>query len=487
MSGKFRNVLFSTHTNPGYMPPPQYGDCNIVCGPDYPDLRSLTGKLESVKTPFRQPYDIAALVNSIPPDQKPDLLISRVDCLLGNHPANVKALGMPKVAILGDSHHMQKPIETLVNYTFGERYDYFILDHNKQHAHWYFEAGIRNMVWIPALLLANDFRLPSPDTQEEICFVGQVGKHHPVRMQFIQKLQGQGLPVRMRGMKQRQAYYLYNQARISMNVSLNGDFNLRVFEILAAGGFLITDRLSPLTGLYDVFEEGKDFVDFDGVEEFVNKANFYLQNEVERNEVARRGHTTVGQKFSLKERWQVLERLILNGDIDPIYSVHTDKRIGRYQSLSRAHFFFRIRLYEWVQEQHRNFERLSIIIGDRADVRIGCDLADLSRAKIYLMSDANQASVELVSRCELQYKIQVLPESGLSGEQKSKLIIVCAADEFAELDARFKPGAVIISDWLELNADLAGLCREAAEKRSYQVDESAAGLFVLPADWELLP
>ncbi len=483
MSQELANLLFSTHTNPGYMPPPDYVAGSIICGPDYPDSWSVTGQLESVNTPFGKPYNVAALAHAIPLDQKPDLLIARVDCKLGNHPANVRALTIPKVAILGDSHHLTKPIETLVNYTFNERYDYFILDHNKQHAHWYFEAGIRNLLWLPALLLANDERPPLQATKKEICFVGQVGKYHPVRVHFIQHLLDQDLPLRVGGMKQSKAYDLYNQARISLNYSLNGDFNLRVFEILAAGGFLITDRLSPLSGLYDVFEEGKDFVDFGSSEEFKDKANFYLQNEKMRNEVALSGHATVNQKFSLAKRWQALESLILKGDIDPVYSVLTDKRIGRYQSLCRTHFFFRVRLYEWVQEQHRKFDHLSIILGDQADGRIGCDLADLPRADIHLQSGMNQANVELVSRCALQYKIRPLVGPDESVSQSGKRIIVCTSAEFDGLYSRFNPAAAIISDCLDLNAEQIGWLKAEAQKRGYQTDESVAGLFYRPADW----
>jgi spore maturation protein CgeB len=35
---------------------------------------------------------------------------------------------------------------------------------------------------------------------------------------------------------------IYNAAQITFNCSLNGDRNMRIFEVMAAGGFLVTDR-----------------------------------------------------------------------------------------------------------------------------------------------------------------------------------------------------------------------------------------------------
>jgi hypothetical protein len=41
---------------------------------------------------------------------------------------------------------------------------------------------------------------------------------------------------------------VYAESLACFNASLNGDLNFRVFEVLSAGGCLLTDRLAPEAG-----------------------------------------------------------------------------------------------------------------------------------------------------------------------------------------------------------------------------------------------
>ena len=171
MKFAWKNVLFSTHTKPAYMPPPMYGENMVVCGPLYPNRKSADGTVISLNTPVGQRYDIASVIAALPDEQKPDIVIARIDAGMGNVPVNIAAAGVPTLALLGDSHHMRAPLTNLLRYTLNERYDFHILDHNKQHAHWYLEAGLRNVVWIPALLLDANFKPPVADTKKDIVFI----------------------------------------------------------------------------------------------------------------------------------------------------------------------------------------------------------------------------------------------------------------------------------------------------------------------------
>lgn len=55
--------------------------------------------------------------------------------------------------------------------------------------------------------------------------------------------------------------------------------NIRLFEIPACGGFQLSERSNEILGL---FEEDKEIVCFETVEELISKCNFYLKDESER-------------------------------------------------------------------------------------------------------------------------------------------------------------------------------------------------------------
>jgi len=73
--------------------------------------------------------------------------------------------------------------------------------------------------------------------------------------------------------------------------------NLRVFEALAAGAFLLTDYCDELS---ELFEIGQEIEVFKTNQELAEKVHYYLVNPVKRLEIANRGHT----KFLNSHTWQ---------------------------------------------------------------------------------------------------------------------------------------------------------------------------------------
>ena len=89
-----------------------------------------------------------------------------------------------------------------------------------------------------------------------------------------------------------------NQSRINLNFAhtSTAGASVRVFKIMASGGFLLT---TPWKGMEDLFEVGKDLDTFTSPEELREKIEFYLNNKQKRDEIRLNGHKTV-QKFMPK-------------------------------------------------------------------------------------------------------------------------------------------------------------------------------------------
>jgi len=93
------------------------------------------------------------------------------------------------------------------------------------------------------------------------------------------------------------------QSRIVLNIT-NSNFycvetglNLRIFEVLAAGGFLLTDHYEEIA---ELFEIGKEIETYSSASELKEKVTYYLNHEEERLKIAAAGK----RKFYALYTWE---------------------------------------------------------------------------------------------------------------------------------------------------------------------------------------
>jgi hypothetical protein len=95
---------------------------------------------------------------------------------------------------------------------------------------------------------------------------------------------------------------VYGQSKIVFNASINKDLNMRFFEALASGALLVTDRIE--NGLPDMFREGEHYVGYSTVEEAIEKIDYYLNNIIERETIAREGQRVALAHHTYLHRWE---------------------------------------------------------------------------------------------------------------------------------------------------------------------------------------
>lgn len=105
-------------------------------------------------------------------------------------------------------------------------------------------------------------------------------------------------------------YQLLFDSKIVLNITRSHFYgaetgvNLRIFEALAAGAFLLTDYCEELT---ELFVAGEEIEVFRSSGELVEKVKYYLANPEKRLEIARRGH----QKFLERHTWDTKARYLV--------------------------------------------------------------------------------------------------------------------------------------------------------------------------------
>jgi spore maturation protein CgeB len=95
---------------------------------------------------------------------------------------------------------------------------------------------------------------------------------------------------------------VFAQSKINLNISLRcirTGIPLRVLDVLASGGFLITNFQPELA---EYFNLGEDLVVYQSLEELVALTEYYLQHEEERKQIARNGWERVQQDFRFEDR-----------------------------------------------------------------------------------------------------------------------------------------------------------------------------------------
>lgn len=385
-------VLLSWDSPPGYVPPLKLSKRQVtLCSDLYRSTQSVN-KYDSkidLWAPSNVDYDLYEVVQKAGITAKIDLVVVQAFSIKSNRPHNTKAFGCPTLLIVGDTHHMVEPISHITDYACTEKFDFVTSFHDRQHLHWFFAAGIEQIGWFP---LASVEDCPSPWNEnriDQIAFVGQYGALHPYRKYLLQNLAQQGIPLDASTAPRVTAAQKYANSIISFNCSLNGDINLRNFEILSAGGFLLTDRLSPQSGFDLILTPGEHCETYSSQEELIEKVKFYRQRPDAALRIARQGHEHYQQFHRPEKKARQIIDWVLRGNLPDLYNPHLDQRFAisrQYQHLLSS----RILLYEKIQEIHRQHPQLSVLLAPECPAILALDLIDLPRLSVYVMESAGE-------------------------------------------------------------------------------------------------
>lgn len=100
---------------------------------------------------------------------------------------------------------------------------------------------------------------------------------------------------------------VFKQSKVNLNISLKiikSGIPLRVFDVLASGGFLLTNFQMEMP---EYFTLGEDFVVYENIEDMYEKAKFYLSNDTQREAIARHGQETIRKYYTFSQQ---LEKIL---------------------------------------------------------------------------------------------------------------------------------------------------------------------------------
>ena len=322
----------------------------IFCGPDTEDERT-GGRRRCVKTPAN-PFDAPKLFLDTGITERPDLILVKADATGRTFPRNLGAFKCPKVLLVGVTHFLPQPIRKVIEYAKSEPFDFIIMDVTRHHAHWFREAGFKNVHWLPALEYNPLVRPVKKNPGHALTFVGQAGSHHPFRKSVLERLKADGFPLEVLQAPQAKAADLYSDSLATLNITLNGDINMRFFEGLAAGGFLLCDRLPEWTGLDRLFTAGEHFDLFGSYGELAEKLRHYFSKPDLVHRIKTAGQARLLEFHSAEVKRREFHELVFSGKENPVYALDDTSRTTVVVSKKPA--MEMLPAYEFFQELHRN-------------------------------------------------------------------------------------------------------------------------------------
>lgn len=171
--------------------------------------------------------------------------------------------------------------------------------------------GIANPIWLPHAFEPLAYPKSENFTKNfDVCFIGHVNSKN--REDALERLfrefpnfdYGQAL---FENVADRMG-----NSKIVFNIAMKDDTNMRVFEALGSGSFLLTDRV---TYIDELFTDKKHLVLYDGLDDMVEKATYYLKHDDERIAIAEAGYAHVMKNHTIQNRIDVILREFMKSKV----------------------------------------------------------------------------------------------------------------------------------------------------------------------------
>ena len=200
--------------------------------------------------------------------------------------------------------------QCIYDYRQALHYD-FVFAAQKQFAPLLHESGSLRVSWLP---LACDPECHHPCSAEPVCditFAGMAASPvHAPRRRLLEAL-SRRFSVEARERLFGEALCAFcAQGRLLFNHCAVRELNMRVFEAMAMGRPLLTNREAELNGLLELFEDGRHLLVYQGEEDLFRTAERYLGDETARNAVAEAGRREVLEYHTYRHRVRQLIEVV---------------------------------------------------------------------------------------------------------------------------------------------------------------------------------
>ena len=272
----------------------------ITIGPKLPGELVKQWQLENLKAPIKD-QDIPTNFGSLDFDQifktatnvaLPDLFLW-IESVPGFLPINIKGHGFPTSCYLIDSHlNLKNHLE------WAKNFDYTFIT-QREYLPEFKKAGIDKIFWLP---LAADIEIHSKKSVNKIYdvgFVGSINSMHKRRAELLNKINSVAQVSYKRCFLDEMSEY-FSASKIVFNNAIRNDLNMRLFEVMSIGSFLLTN-ITRNSGQEEMFKDGEDLGLYTD-DNITAEVKYYLAHESERERIASHGRQIIHNAHTYSHR-----------------------------------------------------------------------------------------------------------------------------------------------------------------------------------------
>ena len=234
---------------------------------------------------------------------EPDLYLW-IESVPNHRPRNLGSLRCPKACYLIDNH-----LNLPVHLQWAQEFDQVFIA-QREYLDAFRAAGIRNVHWLPLGCDPEIHRRHEVSKRIDVGFVGSIGDGSR-RENLLQSLMSQRILVEPRRVFWDEISAHLSSSRIGFNNAVRNDLNMRIFETLCSGTFLLTDR-APGSGQDELFRAGEDLGIYDDPD-LPDQTRHWLIHEEEREAIANRGCRMALAAHTYQHRCDDLVSVCLHG------------------------------------------------------------------------------------------------------------------------------------------------------------------------------
>lgn len=271
----------------------------VTVGPKIPDKLIKTWDLKNMKLPILdhdiptgQNPDMKLLYDNTPNDKKPDMYLW-IESVVGYFPINLDKLNIPKAVYFIDSH-----LNNIIYQLEWALYFDYVFIAQKEYIPRFKEKGCKNVYWLPLGCDPEIHRSYNLEKKYDVVFVGGTMSNNR-RVQLLEEIK-----------KEHNIYYercfwddmakVLDASKIVFNNAVNNDLNMRVFETLSIGSFLLTDPTIN-NGQEEFFKHSEELALYE--DNNINYTiSYYLENSELRELIAKRGNEVVKNAHTYEHR-----------------------------------------------------------------------------------------------------------------------------------------------------------------------------------------
>jgi hypothetical protein len=265
------------------------------------NLQAMHLPIKDQQIPTEYEPDLAALFRRLPQAMHPDLYLW-VESVSGHFPRNLESVPVPKACYLIDSH-----LNLAWHVQWARQFDHVFIA-QREYLPAFREAGCTSVHWLPLGADPEIHRGVKGDKLYDLGFVGSLNTERRVRL--LNALERQVRVTYQRCFWTDMADF-FAQSRIVFNNAIKNDLNMRLFEVMSTGTFLLTDNALN-SGQDEMFKGNEDLGQYTD-ETLVEMARYYLDHADERERIAARGQRLIHRAHLYAHRLDDLLQVAIGG------------------------------------------------------------------------------------------------------------------------------------------------------------------------------